>query len=286
MTREPHVVLRTVAVPGTRDSYSGPLQYAGASAFGLPPRTLVESLDLTQDEVEDQARDPATVAICPVMPTALVEPVASQSHTCEEHDKGVTWGIRAVGAADADFAGSGVHVAVLDTGIDPSHPAFAGVDLTFKDFTDTNNRVPRDDNDHGTHCAGTILGRDVDGIRIGVARGISRLLVGKILTSDGRGRTDWMLAALNWALDSGARVISLSLGLDFPGLVARLVSGGWPTELATCRALEAYRANLRMLDAFMHQVRARIEFDGGAVVVAASGNESRRPEFASAALYL
>lgn len=68
----------------------------------------------------------------------------------------------------------------------------------------------------------------------------------------------------------------MSLGFDFPGLVKRLVDGGWPADLATSVALEAYRANLRMFDALMLMIRRRTPFGTGTVVVAAAGNESKR----------
>src|SRR5262249_7080699 len=82
--------------------------------------------------------------------------------------------------------------------------------------------------------------------------------------------------AIQWALDGGAKVLSMSLGFDFPGMVAKLIAAQWPPELATSVALQAYRGNLRMLDALMEMVAARRAFDGGAVIVAAAGNESDR----------
>jgi subtilisin family serine protease len=105
---------------------------------------------------------------------------------------------------------------------------------------------------------------------------VKRALIGKVLDNDGSGESDWLFRGIEWALNGGARVISMSLGFDFPGLVKRLVDDGWPVDLATSAALEAYRGNLRMFDALMEVVRARAAFDGGTVVVAAAGNESQR----------
>jgi hypothetical protein len=68
--------------------------------------------------------------------------------------------------------------------------------------------------------------------------------------------------------------------------VQRLNSQGWPVELATSVALEAYRANLRMFDALTQLIRSRAAFTPGTVVVAAAGNESKRnidPDFEIAA---
>jgi subtilisin family serine protease len=82
--------------------------------------------------------------------------------------------------------------------------------------------------------------------------------------------------ALTWASEHGADVISMSLGFDFPGMVKARVDSGWPADLATSIALEAYRGNIRMFDALMEMIRAREAFGRGGVVVAASGNESKR----------
>ena len=168
---------------------------------------------------------------------------------------------------------SDVVPAILDTGIDASHPAFSGVTLDQVDFSGDGNG---DNQGHGTHCAGTVFGRDVDGKRIGVARGVSHALIGKVLGDDGSGDSDMLFRGIQWAAQSGAQVISMSLGFDFPGLVQRLVQQGFPVDLATSRALEAYRANLRMFDTLMRLLAAQIDFTGGTVVAAASGNESKR----------
>jgi subtilisin family serine protease len=80
---------------------------------------------------------------------------------------------------------------------------------------------------------------------------------------------------IQWAMQQGAKVISMSLGFDFPGMVRNLVAGGWPADLAASHALEAYRANLRMFDSLMQMSKAMLAFQPGAVIVAAAGNESK-----------
>jgi subtilisin family serine protease len=229
---------------------------------------------LTKDELVDVAGDPEVRAIAPVMPTRLIFPVtAPEAVTAVE--AGPTWGVTAVGADTSARTGAGVTVAVLDTGIDAAHPAFAGLTVVEEDFTGSGNG---DVQGHGTHCAGTVLGRDVDGARIGVAPGVERALAGKVLGDNGSGDSTMLFNGIQWALREGAHVISMSLGFDFPGLVQRLVDDGWPADLATSSALEGYRANLRMFDALMEVIRSQAAFGHGAVVVAAAGNESRRDE--------
>ena len=223
---------------------------------------------MTQSEALDQRRQPGRF-VAETMPLKLIEPL-------EEPDvmpsAGVTWGVEAVGALDSTLTGAGITVAVLDTGIEAGHPAFAGMDIVERDFTGAGNG---DTHGHGTHCAGTIAGRDVDGTRFGVAQGVTRLLAGKVLGGEGGG-TDTIASAIQWAVDEGAHVISMSLGIDFPGFVRRLQDAGWATEPATSRALAAYRDNLRLLEALASFVTARFEFGQAAILVAAAGNESER----------
>jgi subtilisin family serine protease len=206
------------------------------------------------------------------MPTKLVGPF---SDTAVAAETGTAWGVAAVGADSSPHTGAGVTVAVLDTGIDKDHEAFQGMNVVQQDFSGDG---VGDRQGHGTHCAGTICGQDVAGTRIGIARGVAKVLSGKVLGDDGSGNSEMCFDGITWALDQGAQVISMSLGFDFPGLVERLIGDGWPADLATSVALEAYRGNLRMFDALMGVVRARDAFDAGAVVVAAAGNESRRDE--------
>jgi subtilisin family serine protease len=203
------------------------------------------------------------------MPTRLIEPFEVEASAAPSS----AWGISAVKADESPFTGAGVSVSVLDTGIDRGHPAFQGVTVAEQDFSGAGNG---DRQGHGTHCAGTIVGRDVAGTRIGVARGVTQLLVGKVLRDDGSGDSDMIFRGIQWALQENADVISMSLGFDFPGLVADLVGQGWPPDLATSLALEAYRANLRMFDALMEIVEARAAFGQGTILVAAAGNESQR----------
>jgi subtilisin family serine protease len=252
-------------------SMAGPFE-GGAASIGdeeVPSEPRVDVEELAKEEVRVLARDPQVRALAPVMPTRLVLPVevgAAEAAT-------TAWGIGAVGADSSSRTGAGVVVAVLDTGIDAGHSAFAGVTLVEEDFTGSGNG---DRQGHGTHCAGTVLGRDVDGRRIGVARGVGKALVGKVLGDDGRGSSEAMFQGIQWAVQNGARVVSISIELDFPTFVKEEVDAGRPADLATSRALEAYRANLRMFDTLMQMIRSLEPFGTGCVVVGAAGNGSHR----------
>lgn len=220
--------------------------------------------------IAELAADPRVDVIAPTMPTRLITPLSSTAPTPGIPEP--NWGIEAIKANQSRYTGSEVTVAVLDTGIDRAHPAFNGITLVEKDFS---GHGDGDRQGHGTHCAGTIFGRDV-GLRIGVARGVDRALIGKVLGDDGAGQSDMVFNALMWAMQERADVISMSLGFDFPGMVAGLTENGWPIDLATSNALEAYRGNLRMFDAIMGVLKAQAAFGVSPLVIAAAGNESRR----------
>lgn len=157
----------------------------------------------------------------------------------------VPWGVARVNAPAAwsRGKGAGVKVAVIDTGIDCSHP-----DLQC-DFSAGTNIVdpgsaPMDDNEHGTHVAGTIAGRG-EGGPLGVAPEATLIPV-KVLDADGAGSLSDIVAGINWAAKHGVDVINMSLGGP---------SGSAALERAVKQALNA-----------------------GVVIVAAAGNSGPNPD--------
>lgn len=101
--------------------------------------------------------------------------------------------------------GSGVKVAVIDTGV-ALHPDLKGKIVAWKDFVNGRG-TPYDDNGHGTHVAGIIAGK-----KTGVAPG-SQLLVAKVFDTSGTAPLSRILQAFQWAVENGADVISYSAGL-------------------------------------------------------------------------
>jgi subtilisin family serine protease len=267
------VLRRKVSFRRTRASgtlSAGPLGVENLPNLGEP---ILEQVQMTPAEVADLQRDPEVQVIAAPMPLKLIEPVGSPEVTPAV--TGNTWGIEAVRAHTSPFTGAGVVVAVLDTGINTNHVAFQGVQLERRNFT----QGPEDDeHGHGTHCAGTIFGRDVNGLRIGVARGVNKALIGKVLGLGG-GSSATLATAINWAYENGANVISMSLGIDFPGFVAELIAQGLPTEAATSIALEQYRANVNLFSSLTLLLAQSNAFSQAAIIVAASGNESDRPRY-------
>ncbi|MGX1908273.1 S8 family serine peptidase [Streptomyces phaeochromogenes] len=115
------------------------------------------------------------------------------------------------------YTGKGVKVAVLDTGVDQTHPDLAGVETAQKNFSSSPDSEDR--YGHGTHVASILAGSGAksDGRYKGVAPD-ARLLDGKVLDDDGNGDSSSVIAGMQWAVDQGAKVVNLSLGsLDTPG---------------------------------------------------------------------
>src|SRR5262249_16958078 len=108
-------------------------------------------------------------------------------------------------------------------------------------------------------------------------------LIGKVLKRDGSGSTEGIIRGIQWALDEGTNVISMSLGFDFPGFVKQINQGGIPLTAATSMGLEAYRANINVFGRLAAFARSRGAIFQASIIVAAVGNESDRPNFEIAA---
>ncbi len=183
---------------------------------------------------------------------------------------GNSWSLDLVNAPEVwaqGFRGQGVVVAVVDSGVDYTHPdldaniwvnsgevAGNGIDDDGNGYIDdvrgwdfvNNDNTPLDLNGHGTHVAGTIAAENNGTGSIGVAYN-ARIMPVRVLDADGSGTWGGVAAGIRYAANNGARVINLSLG------------GGYSNEVASAVQYAAER---------------------GAIVVMASGNEfSANPGF-------
>ncbi|MCQ6963594.1 S8 family peptidase [Methanolobus chelungpuianus] len=125
----------------------------------------------------------------------------------------VPWGItriNAVNAQSSGFTGTGIKVAVLDTGIDYTHPDLMANYLGGYDFVNRDND-PMDDHSHGTHVAGTVAAAS-NGIGVLGAAPQAGLYSVKVADSSGYCSYSNIIAGINWAVDNNADVITMSLG--------------------------------------------------------------------------
>jgi subtilisin len=189
-------------------------------------------------------------------PIGLVEPeryvqaigAPATEAAAEVDETTYTWGLRAVGATRSKATGAGVRVAVLDTGLDLKHPDFAGRTITTRSFVQGED--VQDGHGHGTHCVGTSCGPRQPSTKpgYGVAHQ-AEIYAGKVLSNGGSGADGGILAGIAWAISSGCRVISMSLG-------------------AATRPGDPYS---RIYERVAGRALAR-----GTLIIAAAGNESDR----------
>jgi thermitase len=124
------------------------------------------------------------------------------------------WGLPVVGAPESWDVTSGsnsVTIAIIDSGIDLSHPDLVGRIVPGYDFVNNDND-PDDDNGHGTHVAGIAgaIGNNSTGVA-GVNWG-AKLMPVKVLRSSGGGYSSDVAKGITYAADQGAQVINMSLG--------------------------------------------------------------------------
>jgi subtilisin family serine protease len=138
-------------------------------------------------------------------------------------------------AWDAGIRGSTV-VAVIDTGVDASHPDLAPNLVPGRDFIGADND-PADENGHGTHVSGTIAARRGNGLGVaGVADGAARVMPLRVLDGNGAGSVSNVILAYSHAFQNGAKVVNLSLGSASSSRAERDAIAAFPTMLFVAAA--------------------------------------------------
>lgn len=159
---------------------------------------------LPQKSIEGLLRNPKVTVIEPDVEIFAIG-------TAEELSD--TWGVERIRAGEVHAAGNtgtGVKVAVIDSGIDYNHPELASNYVEGYDFFNGDSD-PMDDNGHGTHVAGTIAAlRNGAGV-VGVAPEV-RLYAFKVLGSNGSGSFSNVIMALQKAMELGIQVTNNSYG--------------------------------------------------------------------------
>jgi subtilisin family serine protease len=166
------------------------------------------------------------------------------------------WYIPAVRGFDAwpqRPAWLGTRIAIIDSGLEGSHPEFRGRLAGWKSFV--GGSALHDSQGHGTFVAGLISARLDNGEGIAGLAFPAQLLVAKVVRPDGVVPLDAEARAIRWAVDNGASVINLSLG-------------------GVRDPLDATRDSYSPLEASAVEYAVR----RGRVVVAAVGNSDQAPE--------
>ncbi len=154
------------------------------------------------------------------------------------------WSVTWIGAPTVwaqGYRGACVLVAIIDTGIDWTHPDLAsriwtnagevpanGIDDDGNGFVDdvhgydtrNDDGTPMDDNGHGTHVGGSVAGDGTGGTLTGVAPE-ARLMAVKVLSASGSGNTANIIAGMEYAVENGAQVLNMSLGGLCPSPTSR-----------------------------------------------------------------
>ena len=146
--------------------------------------------------------------------------------------------------------GNGVKVAILDTGINVSHPDLAGKIVAQKVFATSSIE---DNNGHGTHVAGIIAADTNNSAGVAGVCPNCQLIIGKVMDDTGTGTTSNATAGITWAADQGAKVINMSLGTS-------------ETQTAS-----------------LYQQAVDYAYQKGAIVIAAAGNNGVSDKFYPAA---
>ncbi len=190
-------------------------EFATARTFKIIP-AMAAKLD---SELLNQLRENKDVAyIEPDYPIYAAGPVETSGDTTDIIEslssQDIPYGVEMVGATQvwSKTKGTGAVVAVLDTGISMYHPDNGNIIASTSFVTD---EAVEDFEGHGTHTAGTVAAADNDIGVVGVAPEAD-LLICKVLDNEGEGQMSWLISGIEWAVDNGANVISMSLsGTDY-----------------------------------------------------------------------
>lgn len=121
---------------------------------------------------------------------------------------------------DLGYTGEGIVVAVIDTGVNYNHLDVAdhlwdgGTEFPHHGYDVYNNdNDPMDDHGHGSHCSGTVLGDGTAGSQTGMAPNATLMCV-KCLNANGGGGATPISAGIQWAVEHGCDLFSMSLGIS------------------------------------------------------------------------
>jgi subtilisin len=221
---------KTDKVEIVQDALSAPIEFFSATDFtaqtgGIPtalePQEIgldvdlyeapIVAVSLTNSEIATLRNNPNVAMIeedglCYALPNGLSFE-GQPTLTAET----VPVGVQQVKAPSAwgCSRGRGIKVAVLDTGIDWTHPDLAANVKGAVSFVP--GQTAMDGNSHGTHCAGTIAATINGSGVVGVAPE-AWLYAVKVLSNSGQGQWSWLISGLSWCVQNKIQIASMSLG--------------------------------------------------------------------------
>jgi serine protease len=213
-------------------------------------------------------------------------PSAANAGTTDDPYRSIQWGLDVIHAEASWHAslGRGSVVAVIDTGVDPSHPDLEGRLLPGKDFVDDDDDAS-DQNGHGTLIAGIIGASTGNGVGVSATAPSTRILPVRALDADGTGTTSDVVDGIEWALGQGADVINLSLAQESE---AGVLGSNILADRSVDRAIkDASRRGAVVVIAAGNDHdggRAQTAYDAtspGAIVVGASTRGSKRAAYSN-----
>ncbi len=173
----------------------------GVSTIKLPSSMSVEqALTYYRSKTDVIYADPNYIAHATFTPN---DPMFNQQYGPQKIQCPAAW--------DNNTGVSSVTIAIIDTGIDKTHPDLAAKVFGGYDFIN-NDDDASDDNGHGTHCAGVSAGITNNGVGIAGVAPNCRLMPVKVLSAAGSGSYDAIVNGITYAANNGANILSMSLG--------------------------------------------------------------------------
>lgn len=241
-----HILVKTYdggAAPGVLHQYGLP---AGSAVGGTGARLVPVSSGQEARLIDALSRDPSVEYAEPdelaraatsdtYFPRQYALQNTGQSFTNTRGDITVP-----AGTADADVdaveawnttTGSGIKVAVLDSGVASDNPDIAPKVVARANFSDaaikTGDPVAEDYYGHGTHVAGIVAAASSNSAGVaGVCPGCT-ILAGKVLNDSGVGSSSSVANGINWAVSNGAKVINMSIGVRASRTLEAAVNNAW-----------------------------------------------------------
>ena len=192
----------------TRAEFESVMKAAGGESLGTLDNIAIDVVSVPAGKEKDYV---ARLKANPHVEFAEVDQVMAPAASVSDPSVGSEWHIATIHAPAAwNYTfGSGVTIAILDTGVDGTHPDLAASMVAGWNFYDNNSNAA-DINGHGTAVAGAAAATANNGIGVAGVAGGARIMPLRI--SDATGYAMWSTAAtaINYAADHGARVVSMS----------------------------------------------------------------------------